>query len=172
MTCKDLEADIYLYSELSGAEQKRVDAHVHECKACRELFELAKATQVLTTHIGTVKPEPANHSRLTRNIMQAVELERQRKESRLGAFLNSLSLKYTMAAASLMLIFSFGFESFSAVEPITKRYPSARTVTLNSTSLTKTYRNRKAQPEKISFYACAKSGECNSLVESFKKKSL
>lgn len=168
MTCKDLEADIYLYSELSGAEQKRVDAHVHECKACRELFELAKATQVLTTHVGTVKPEPANHSRLTSNIMQAVAS----KPAKASSGIYNPFFKYAMMAASLALIVLFGIEQSETEHPH-EEISITRTVTLQSRPLSEILLRRKEKSEKPSLYACAKSGECdNVFIKNFVKKSL
>jgi len=166
MTCKDLEADIYLYSELSGIEQKRVDAHVQECKACRELFELVQATQVLTTHIGTVKPEPANTSRLTSNIMQAIA----GKPAKANSGIYNPFFKYAMMAASLALVVLFGAEQMP--QPgFTKRTPVARAVVLESASISETFLNRKDKSRnRPSVYACAKSGECdNVFIKNFKK---
>lgn len=168
MTCKDLEADIYLYSELSGAEQKRVDAHVHECKACRELFELAKATQVLTTHVATVKHEPANHSRLTGNIMQAIAS----KPAKASSWIYIPFFKYAMMAASLALIVLFGAEQMQQ-RGFPKRMPVAGSVVLESASISETFLKRKDKSEnKPSLYACAKSGACdNVFIKNFVKKS-
>lgn len=168
MTCKDLEADIYLYSELSGAEQKRVDAHVQECKACRELFDSVTAVQALTTRVGNVKPEPANHSRLTSNIMQAVNQQQSHRFS----WLNSVFVRYAMVATSLALIVLFGAEQMEQTG-FTKRMPVAGAVVLESASVSETFLKRKDKSEnKLSLYACAKSRACdNVFTKNFVKKS-
>lgn len=173
MNCKDIQQEIYLYDELTPTGEKVIDSHIESCVSCRELFVTVQQANMLISKEALLVPQPKNFSKLTSDIMQAVEIESKQKESRIGSFLSRLSLKYTMAAASLALILGFGFESFSSAEQVTKRYPSAKTVTLNSTSLAKSYRNKKTQPEKVSLYACAKSGDCNNtFIESFKKKSL
>lgn len=180
MNCKDVEQEIYLYNELTPTEKKVIDNHIESCVSCREHFAIVQQTRMLVSKEALSVPQPKNFSKLTSHIMQAIEVESQQKESRLHLFLSSWSLKYSMAAASLALILGFGFESLSSGEsitkgypPITKHYPSAKTVTLNSNSLAKSYRDKKSQPEKTSLYACAKSGDCNNtFIENFKKKSL
>lgn len=170
MKCKDFEQDIYLYSELSEPERKQIDAHIQECTACKELFQLVASAKTLVAKASRVTPEVANHGRLTSNIMQALHI-RQKNSSVLS--FNSFFVKYAMVATSLILVAMFVVEQQSGTIP-QKTTPVTETVTLNSASLTKAFldRKEKGEPVKTSFYACVKSGDCNNLIESFKKKSL
>lgn len=171
MKCKDFEQDIYLYSELSEAERVKVDAHIQECTACKELFQLVASANAIVAKASLVTPEVANHGRLTSNIMQALQI--QQKNSSALSF-KSLFVKYAMVAASLILVTLFVVEQQSGTIP-KKTTSLTETVTLNSASLTKAFldRKEKGEPAKTSLYACAKSGDCNNnLIESFKKKSL
>lgn len=171
MKCKDFERDIYLYAELSEAERMRVNTHIQQCASCKELFELVSSTQSLIARNSVTKPELVNHARLTSNIMQAVIKQQKQPAS----WINSVFVKYAMAAVSLALVISFGAEQLSPVEPLYKRIPAAKTVTLNSASFMKAEFDRKENPEaaRPSLYACVKSGNCeNILIENLKKKSL
>lgn len=170
MKCNDFERDIHLYSELTEEERIRVDSHIQECSACKELFQLAIATQTLLKKVYT-KSELANHGRLTSTIMQAITAQQQQSAS----WISNLFLKYTMVAGSLALIIAFGVEQLSPVGSVYKRMPETNTVTLNSASFMKAALDRKENPEAVnpSLYACVKSGDCNNpLIESLKKKSL
>lgn len=174
MKCKDFERDIYLYPELSEAERIRVDSHIQECAACRELFQVVLSTQTLIAKASVIKPELTNHGRLTSNIMQAIQSKPQ-NESGFVTLLQQSFVKYSFVAASLVLVIAFGVEQLSPVESFSKRMPETNTVTLNSASFMKAALERKEKPEaaKTSLYACAKSGDCNNtLIENFKKKSL
>jgi anti-sigma factor RsiW len=171
MKCKDFEQDIYLYSELTEAAKIRVDVHIQTCAACKELLQIASSAQAFVTKASHLKPEIANHGRLTSNITQAVAKQQTQSVS----WINSMFLKYAMVAASFALIIAFGVEQLSPVEGPYKRMPVAKTVTLNSASLMKAALDRKQKPDtdKPSLYACVKNGDCNNIIiESLKKKSL
>ena len=168
MKCKDFEREIYLYQELLPSEKKVVDDHVAVCKTCCELLVTVQNSEALISQIAFSKPQTENSSRLTSNIMQAIS----NKQKKSASWINSLFLRYAMTTASFVLVIAFCFESLSNTQPVTKRHSSAKTVTLNSTSLAKSYRAKKEKPEQPSLYACVKSGECYSLIESFRKKTL
>jgi hypothetical protein len=174
MNCEEVEKEIYLYRELTAAERKLVDAHIQTCAACEELLQVVLSAQTLIAESALRKPELANHSRLTSNIMQAIQSKPQ-KESGFVALLRQSFVKYSFVAASLVLVVAFGVEQLSPVESYSKRIPETNTVTLNSSAFMKAALERKEKPEaaKASLYACAKSGNCdNTFIESFKKKSL
>lgn len=168
MKCNDFEEAIYLYPELSEAKRKQVDAHLQECQACRELFACVSTTQHIVARVAHTKPQPAHHSRLTSNIMQAVNQQQNQK----SIWLNSLFVRYAMVAASIALIVLFGIEQMEPNE-FNKGMPVAGAVVLESTSISKTFLNRKKKSEnRPSLYACAKSGECdNVFIKNFVKKS-
>lgn len=171
MKCKDFEREIYLYSELSETERRPVDAHIQECVACKELFQFVASANALVTEVSLVTPQVVNHGQLTSNIMQALQI-RPRNSSVLS--FKSLFAKSAMVTASLALVTLFVVEQQSRTV-LQKRMPVSETVTLNSASLTKAFldKKEKGEPAKTSLYACAKSGDCNNtLIESFKKKSL
>lgn len=170
MKCKDFEQDIYLYAELSESERLRLDAHIQECADCKKLSQLVSSVQGLIARESSTKHEVTNNGLLTSNIMQAVAGQQKQTAS----WMNGLFVKYAMTAASLVLIIAFGSEQLSAFEGPEKTIHRTKTVTLNSASLTKALLNKKEkrEPDKTSLYACAKSGDCNNLIENFKKKSL
>jgi len=165
MKCKDFEREIYLYSTLSAAEKQKVNDHLETCKACRQLLAMVQQTEALVATAAIAKPQPENFSRLTNNIMQAVEKEKTKPAS----WINFSFVKYAMAGASLMLIIAFGVESFSTGELQLKQYSTAKSVTLSSTSLGKLYRSKKEKSQP-SVYACVKNGDCHILIENFKKE--
>lgn len=170
MKCKEFEQDIYLYSELTAAERVRVDAHLESCGACKELSQLVSSTGVLIAQAAAKKPEVMNHARLTSNIMQVIASQQKQSVS----WMSNLFVKYSMVAASLVLVIAFAAEHVSSVASFSKPIPGTKTVTLNSASFKKTIFDKRQRPDpKSSLYACAKSGDCNNtFIESFKKKSL
>lgn len=167
-SCKDFEQEIYFYRELTKENKEVLDNHLTSCKQCREIFAIVQQTEALISKTASAKPEPVNSAQLTSNIMQRVGNQQKQNSS----WINNMFLRSTMAAASLIIIIAFGVESFSPVGPLTKRYPYRRAATLNSASLTKSLLEKKGQTDKPSLYACLKSGECNTLIENFKKESL
>lgn len=167
-SCKDFEQEIYFYRELTKENKEVLENHLAECEECREIFAIVQQTEALISKTASAKPEPVNSAQLTSNIMQRVGNQQKQNSS----WINNMFLRYTMAATSLIIIIAFGVESFSTVGPLTKRYPYRRAATLNSASLTKSLLEKKDQTEKPSLYACLKSGECNTLIENFKKESL
>jgi predicted anti-sigma-YlaC factor YlaD len=173
MKCKDFEQDIYLYSELSEEERIMVTAHMQECAACKELFQVVLSTQTLIAKASVIKPELANHGRLTSSIMQAL----QKKEINFSlSFLNSFFLKYSMVTISVALIVTFAVEQYSSAEVLPMAQTSqSGTVLLNSVSIAKNLQDRKEknQLHSTSLYACLKSESCGkTFIESFRKKSL
>jgi anti-sigma factor RsiW len=167
MKCQDLERMIYVYDELTAQEQHAVTMHTQGCPACRALLANVQHATALVQEIASAKPRPENYSKLTGTIMQAVA--QKRRSTRL---INSPLLRYAMVATSLALVVAFGTASFYADVAPRKQYPSAKTVTLNSASLAKTYYDAKTQRVQRSHYACVKSGECTTLIENLKKKLL
>lgn len=172
MSCKELEQAIYLYEELTTSEKLAVDQHLVSCKRCIELMEEVRRSQSFIMLLAEAKPQPESFSRLTSNIMQAVnEHEKQKQPVRL-AFLDQLIVRYGMMAVSFLLLLFFAVEQQSVDSPAPVDKPVANTVTLNSTSFLETLRERKHKEEKeISLYACVKRAGCSeSIVENFKLK--
>lgn len=165
MKCKDFEQNIYLYKELGASEKKNVDDHVACCESCCELFSMVQHAEGMLSLAATVKPQSENFSRLTSRILKAVEKEKPKSAS----WINVSFIKYAMAAASCIVIIVFGAETFSTSEPVVKHYSSAKTITLNSVSIAESYRSKREQLLKRSFYACVKNGDCHTLIENFKK---
>lgn len=163
MKCKDFEQEIYGYRELTVLEKKAVDAHVLNCESCRELLTIVQQTAALISSAASVKPRPENFSKLTGNIIQALDKEQKHSAS----WPNSLFLRYAMVAASLSLILWFANEQHAAVElPHT---PIADAVMLKSQPVS-TILNQKKE-KTISLYACAKSGDCkNSVFKTLKQR--
>jgi predicted anti-sigma-YlaC factor YlaD len=168
MKCTDFEEAIYLYLELSEEKRKQVDAHLHECRECRELFAFVSTAHRVVTRAAHTKPQPEHHSRLTSNIMQAVNQQQNQKS--IG--LNSLFVRYAMVAASLSLVVLFGTEQLRSHE-FNKRTPVARAVVLESTSISQIFLKGKEKSEnRLSLYACAKTGDCdNVFIKNLVKKS-
>lgn len=165
MKCKDFEREIYLYHELTAAEQEVVKNHLAACAKCRETFAMVQGTEALVSNAAHVKSQPRNAGRLTSDIMQAVAgLEEQPV-----SWFNNLFVRYAMTTASFLLIIAFGVESSSTNELPVNQYSIKKTVILSSVSFQELYRSKK-EKSSTSIYACVKSGQCNTFIENFKKE--
>jgi predicted anti-sigma-YlaC factor YlaD len=165
MDCKEIEKEIYLYSELSATERATVDTHVHQCKSCKKLFDGLKSYHVVVQKIANDRPQPENFSRLTSSIMQAIDTPSN--ETGFSKFFERLLVRYAFMAASLLLVIFFFVEQ--QIHRGTGHQQIANTqsttVTLNTSSVLQNLRKKKnSKGNTTSVYACLKSGDCTSLT--------
>lgn len=166
MDCKDFEQEIYLYRELAKADKEAVDNHIASCTQCRELFVMVQETEALVAKAASIKPQPENASKLTSNIMLAIQAKSQ-KQSVFASLVQESFLKYSFAAASLVLVILFMTEQ--QTPPQSEKVVMKGTVVLKSSSIREILDQEEKQ--KASLYACIKSENCNNtLVENLKQK--
>jgi hypothetical protein len=163
MNCKEIEKGIYLYDELTESEKIIVAEHVQQCGACKKLFEAVQLHQSAIHSLARHKPQPENYSRLTSNIMQAIDV--QASQNVFTEFFEGLFVRYAFVAVSLALVLFFFVEQQVEIPPQqVARTDQSATVVLKTSGALQNLRNRKeTKPlERItSIYACVKSGDCN-----------
>jgi len=169
MNCKEVEQEIYLYSELRSHEKTTIDVHIKQCAACQELFATVQVYQAMAGDLANDKPEIRNHARLTSNIMQAVTQSAQKKNS-FSMLFDSIFIRSAFVAASFALAIFFTAEQLLPGNAPDKKMSIVQTVTLNSTSVAEILQGQK-EKRNVSLRVCLKTGACAStLIENFKQK--
>jgi hypothetical protein len=169
MRCKEIEQEIYLYDELTSSAKAKVDEHVTNCKDCSSLLKTIQDYQSVAAKMADIKPQPANHSRLTSNIMQAIQANPKQQLS-LSIFLQRGFVKYSLMAASLALVILFISEQQAPARKV--KFTTAGMVTLQSQSAVSIIKEQKEKKE-VSLYACSRNEGCNNtFIEKLKQKNL
>ncbi|MBT1689563.1 anti-sigma factor family protein [Dawidia soli] len=177
MSCARYLEDIYLYDELSPAARLIIDQHVLTCDACRALLEEVQQQSALVKHASTARPAPAHAKHLTDAILARIEQPAQRATvvTRLLAPMDSLFVRYSLAAVSVGLLVLFVSEQYSG-PVVVKRMPGpAASATLNTGVFLKQYAEEKKQskPTTPSWYQCLRDESCAaSLFETHKQRKL
>ena len=144
MSCREFEMQIVLFTELTGEEKAKVNAHVSTCKSCSALFESTTHTNNLVLKASKVEMELEDPFRLTNSIMDRIKTEESKRWSLLNVFFPKFEftyVKYTMAAFSLLLIVFFGMEQLQS--------PTINQVAITHSSK-KVVLNRKTFQEELS----------------------
>jgi len=175
MNCEHWEQPIYLYRELTAAEQAAVTRHVATCAHCSALFEAVQHQYVLTRQAASTPQEAPEPARLTKAIMAAITPTRRRH-----VVMDSPWLRYSTAAASALLIVAFLLE-----QPWAQGGPSAPIATapppaaghspvMDTKAFIKVSQQKRAIPEKSLFALyvdCIQHNDCdNAAVRNFKTK--
>jgi predicted anti-sigma-YlaC factor YlaD len=106
-----MEEKIYLYTELTSSEKKRVDEHITQCVACSVLAQQLFHSQEIIKNAANHKPELRNPQALTQRIMNAVENEKSRSIfSVLTDFMDNLFVRYAISAMAVFLISFYVYE--------------------------------------------------------------
>jgi anti-sigma factor RsiW len=105
MSCEDWEEHIYLYRELTAGEQAAVNRHVATCARCSALLEAVQQQGALVRQAAAKKPEVQDPARLADSIMAAIGRARRKH-----VVMDSAWLRYSMAAASALLLVAFFLE--------------------------------------------------------------
>ncbi len=115
MKCRKIEEKIYLYTELTSSEKKRVDEHLTQCVACSSLAQQLFHSQEIIKKAANHKPELRNPQALIQRIMNAVENEKSQSIfSVLNDYMENLFVRYAISAVSVFLISFFVYEQQAA----------------------------------------------------------
>lgn len=177
MSCAHYLQDIYFYDELSSEERLNVDQHVLTCASCRTVLEEVQQQSALVRHAAATRPEPAHPKQLTDAILARIEQPAPRATvvTRLLAPLDSLFVRYSLAAVSVGLLVLFVSEQYSGPVVVNRMPGPAASATLNTDAFLKQYAEEKKQPKPTtpSWYQCLRDESCAaSLFETHKQRKL
>jgi anti-sigma factor RsiW len=110
MRCEDFEMSIYIYSELSAKEKKRLDSHLETCATCSALFQEVKQVQHLVSGIAEEELIPSNAARLTSGIMSKINAESSRTEPFIARLF--VRARFALTVLSSVLLITFAVEFF------------------------------------------------------------
>jgi hypothetical protein len=118
MRCREFEKRIYIYEELTNAERKLVDNHLHQCEACSKLLEQISNSQTVIKNARLHQPEVQNSHRLTQRIMNAIDQEKEISFLEVWVtYLDSLFFRYAISALSIFLLSFFIYEQQAIDKP-------------------------------------------------------
>jgi anti-sigma factor RsiW len=167
MNCEELEQHIYLYRELSAAEQAAVDRHVETCAACLALLESVQRQHRLVREIASDRPSIKDPRQLTDAVMQAIGQDRPQGKV---VFLDRAWFRYSAVAASAALIMFFLLEQ-PWQEPQLPQQAAATTPlrqvptpVMDTQAFLKVQQQRRQKTESTFFttYAeCVQRGDCD-----------
>lgn len=164
MSCAHYLEDIYLYDELSPEERLKVDQHVLTCAACRTALDEVQQQSALVRRAAATRPEPVHPQRLTDAILARIEQPARRATvvTRLLAPLDSLFVRYSLAAVSVGLLVLFVSEQYSGPVAVKRMPGPAASATLNTGVFLKQYAEEKKQPKPTtpSWYQCLRDESC------------
>ena len=154
MNCDEAEEEIWIFHELTIAEQKQVEVHLLECVACREKMKQAGELNTLVIQAKTTYPRPKSEQALTDRIMRALPENEQAPLLILALEVFDRSwLQNSLRAAAIVLISIFVWESVQDPIQLTKALSEKNTVELNSFDFIKAYQQKRTAPQKITYYA-------------------
>jgi hypothetical protein len=174
MSCEHWEEHIYLYRELTAGEQAAVSRHAATCARCSALFEAVQQQEALVRQAAAEKPEVQDHARLTEVIMAAIGPSRRKH-----VIMDSVWLRYSMAAASVLLLVAFFLEQPWAdgdkqERLVTTPPPEVHGPVMDTRAFLQCQRPDRAvsQRSRFSLYAdCIQRNDCdNATVRNFKTK--
>jgi hypothetical protein len=139
MNCEEYKKLIYLFTELTPFEKRKVEDHITICSACNTLFQQVQREGDMLRSLLTSQRVPSESSLLTGRIMSAISERAAHKSSIAEKFFDVLEfqpLKYALAVMSIIIVGFFVSETYVAgknTAGIYKRYPARpKTVQLNS----------------------------------------
>lgn len=144
MNCKDIEARIFLYDELTAAEREQVDAHAAHCDSCRAALETHQSflSKIRSTKVDIMIDNPAN---MTRKIMDATNFPQQRRLMLFPGL--EPSLRVAFSVMSIVICATFGYEftrtGVSDKIPVVRETLVQAGSSLNTTAFLKKNRERK-----------------------------
>lgn len=109
MSCHEFEKDLFVYSELSMEEKKRLDSHLTTCTRCATLFAEISQTQSLIHRVAADEQNlPVHAARLTSTIMRAVVTAAPTQMS-FGFILSRARIAMTICSVVMLIAFSLQF---------------------------------------------------------------
>lgn len=149
MNCKKAEELMVLYSELSFSEKSQLKEHLSTCASCSVLYKSIQQQREVISKTNTWSPEIINPVAFTDDIMNALpkKLFQSEKRNVLSTYFDWTPLQTSLAACSLVLVFTFAVEFDRTENPIQNQQPVKNGVALstNPKKLIQAKRSRTAQ---------------------------
>jgi predicted anti-sigma-YlaC factor YlaD len=178
MSCEQYLQDIYLYDELSSEAREVIDKHVLTCSDCRTLLEKVQQQSAWMKHASSLAPPEARHpQQLTDAILARIERPTRRATlvTTLLAPMDSLFVRYSLAAISVGLLVFFLSEQQHGTVAVKTMYRPAASATLNTNEFLQPYTQEKEQrpPAPPSWYQCLRDESCvGTFLENRKQRKL
>lgn len=163
MNCDQLKQAIYLYDELTKAEQKLVDNHIAQNSKCAHLFREMQQQQAIVRKAATWREYPKDAGKLTQKIMSSVKANTPKPAVSFNSVINRInitSVRLALTALSLFLVVFF-ISEYNATSQHGQQNKSKQNVSihgkgivLNSASLVKPPKLKKNQSSFMSVYQC------------------
>lgn len=177
MSCEKYLQDIYLYDELSPEKRQVIDKHVLTCTDCRTLLEKVQQQSAWVKHASLAPPEARHPQKLTDAILARIERPTRRAAlvTTLLAPMDSLFVRYSLAAVSVGLLVLFLSEQQSGPVVVKTMHRPAASATLNTNDFLQPYSQEKEQrpPAPPSWYQCLRDESCvGTFLETRKQRKL
>jgi predicted anti-sigma-YlaC factor YlaD len=173
MSCEKYLQDIYLYDELSPEAREVIDKHVLTCTDCRTLLEEVQQQSAWVKHASLAPPKARHPRQLTDAIL--ARIERPTRRATLLAPMDSLFVRYALAAVSVGLLVLFLSEQQNGPAVVKTMYRPAASATLNTNDFLQPYTQEKEQrpPAPPSWYQCLRDESCvGTFLENRKQRKL
>jgi hypothetical protein len=178
MTCREVEKQIVLFSELTDDEKALVETHVKECSSCKEMLTVAELMNQRVARAAAVLLQVQHPIALTNTIMDGVRQRRHFTWNLTGLFLSSREpyLKYALAIASLVCIGFFGMEQLDNAaitnSGVIATHADTRTVVLNKGAFQAALQKHRAVMGPLEIIGCANPFRTNQLDEACLRQRL
>jgi hypothetical protein len=172
----DFEQRIFLYDELTSAEQTAVEKHVLQCASCKKLWEQARWQQALLRHAATQSIEARNPANITHRILRAIRTENKTHWSDpLVGFLNTIWMRSALTAFSVFLILYFlsELQLGTSIPYVANKTGASGNGMVLKTSRFLEVHNKKGtgsgQGPVTSLFECMKKNDCSDAFRKFNK---
>ena len=177
MSCEKYVQDIYLYDELPPEAREVIDKHVLTCTDCRTLLEEVQQQSAWVKHASLAPPEARHPQQLTDAILARIERPTRSASlvTTLLAPMDSLFVRYSLAAVSVGLLVLFLSEQQNGPAVVTPMHRPAAAATLNTNDFLQPYTQEKEQrpPASPSWYQCLRDESCiGTFLENRKQRKL
>ncbi len=129
MICSNVRKCIYLFDELEEEERARVNRHIASCPACQGVYQRVRNEKDILKRALVTPPDNEISTRLTANIMAAINHEEDERPSLFilaVGYLLSQPMQYGLATLSLFLALFF-FTEYNQPFPLRSMAPQVQT---------------------------------------------
>jgi hypothetical protein len=178
MTCREVEEQIVLFSELTDGEKALVETHVKECSSCKEMLAVAELMNQRVARAAAVSPKVQHPIALTNTIMEGVQQRKPYSWNLSGLFLSPGEpyLTYALAIASLVCVGFFGMEQLDNTaimnSAVIATHADTRTVVLNKGTFQAALQKHRAAMGPVEIIGCANPFRMNQLDEACLRQRL
>ncbi|MBL7872660.1 MAG: zf-HC2 domain-containing protein [Cyclobacteriaceae bacterium] len=161
MKCAKIESLIYLYNELDEREKLYVDVHKDGCASCRSLFVQRGQQHIWIREVGAMPVLAASPPRIKRNIMQAIEANKENSFTEIINIVTMYWLRASLAIASILiagLFFAQRSADYSRTV-LNSTNSVSNGIRLNTPQFLKAHLKRRESANQISFYDCLKQSD-------------